>query len=127
MASEALCDVLFTCLEEVYLAYLTKDILAFEMFLPWAKTIAASGFLHCGFLFLKHYTPPPPLPFFMTCSITSSRLFSYHPDLIVPSSYSPNPALFTSIVLSLSDIVLHIYLSSFSHWNVNSMKVKILH
>lgn len=51
---------------------------------------------------------------FVTYFITSSKVFSYHTNLIVSYSHSPNPALFVSIVLSLSDIALHIYLSFFS-------------
>lgn len=67
------------------------------MSLPWTKIIPASGFVHCDFLCLKCYTS-----LFVTCSIPSSRLFSCHPNLIVPYSHSPNPALFISLFIYLS-------------------------
>lgn len=84
LACKALCDLLSGCLWEVYLAYFTADGLVWGTFLPWTQIIL--GFCTCGFFCLKNSTSL----IFVTCSITSVRLFSHHLNSIRLFSYRLN-------------------------------------
>lgn len=84
LACKALCDLISGCLWEVYLAYFTADGLVWGTFLLWTQIIL--GFCTCGFFCLKNSTSL----IFVTCSITSVRLFSHHLNSIRLFSYHLN-------------------------------------